>query len=305
MVSALVAYFAAAVVLPLFADRPLTYGVFGRLAVDEGCVSRRILWMNVLHLIAQKPWTGWGWGELDFAHYISLYPGSRFCDVLDNAHNLPLHWAVELGLPASILACLLLGWFVAVRAPWREADDARRLAWAVLTALGIHSLFEYPLWYGPFLMACCLCLWFLWTPSHERFKTGGLRWPGAAAGLVLGGAVLLYGWQYRIVSQIYLPAERRWSEYRENTLEKSRGVWAFRDQLLFAELTTTPLTAANAAWTFDAAHHLLHFSPEPRVIEKLIESAIVLKRDDVAAFHMQRYRAAFPRDYERWLKQRG
>ena len=29
--------------------------------------------------------------------------GPRFCDILDNAHNLPLHLAVELGLPAALL----------------------------------------------------------------------------------------------------------------------------------------------------------------------------------------------------------
>ena len=28
-----------------------------------GCTSRRVLWSNVLHLIAQKPWLGWGWGS--------------------------------------------------------------------------------------------------------------------------------------------------------------------------------------------------------------------------------------------------
>ena len=48
---------------------------------------------------ASSPWLGWGWGELDYAHYATLYDGPRFCDILDNAHNLPLHLAVELGIP--------------------------------------------------------------------------------------------------------------------------------------------------------------------------------------------------------------
>ena len=56
-------------------------------------------------LIAQKPWLGWGWGELDYAHFITLYPGARFCDILDNAHNLPLHLAVELGVPLAVVLC--------------------------------------------------------------------------------------------------------------------------------------------------------------------------------------------------------
>ncbi|MCB1974888.1 MAG: pilin glycosylation ligase domain-containing protein, partial [Burkholderiaceae bacterium] len=44
-------------------------GLFARFGDAPGCTSRRVLWSNVLYLIAQKPWLGWGWGELDFAHY--------------------------------------------------------------------------------------------------------------------------------------------------------------------------------------------------------------------------------------------
>ena len=45
---------------------------------------------------------------------------------------------------------------------------------------------------------------------------------------------------------------------------------------------------------------LLPFSPEPRVIEKVIESAVMLGRDDDAMFHLIRYRAAFDKDHARW-----
>jgi O-antigen polymerase len=39
---------------------------------------------------------------------------------------------------------------------------------------------------------------------------------------------------------------------------------------------------------------LLHFSPEPRVIEKLIDSAVLLGRSDEAQYYRLRYQAAFP-----------
>ncbi|MBK7313066.1 MAG: O-antigen ligase C-terminal domain-containing protein [Burkholderiales bacterium] len=42
------------------------------------------------------------------------------------------------------------------------------------------------------------------------------------------------------------------------------------------------------------------FSSRPRVIEKLIESATLLGRDDHAAYYLQRYKAAFPDAYARW-----
>ena len=104
----------------------------------------------MLDLIAQHPWTGWGWGELSFAHYSTLYQGPRFTEILDNAHNLPLHLAVELGIPAALLICGGFGWLVLAARPWRETDPARLMAWGLLGVIVLHSLLEYPLWYGPF-----------------------------------------------------------------------------------------------------------------------------------------------------------
>jgi hypothetical protein len=40
------------------------------------------------------------------------------------------------------------------------------------------------------------------------------------------------------------------------------------------------------------------------VIEKLIESAVMLGLDEEARFHMLRYQAAFPTEYARWVKVR-
>ena len=69
----------------------------------------------------------------------------------------------------------------------------------------------------------------------------------------------------------------------------------------FAELTTTPFTPANAAYIHKIAATLVHFSPEPRVIERLIDSAMLLGRDDEAQFYQARYQAAFPEKYALWV----
>ena len=88
----------------------------------------------------------------------------------------------------------------------------------------------------------------------------------------------------------------------DDTLAKIRDAWLFTNQARFAELLLTPLARDNAQWTLDTATSLLHYSPEPRVIEKVIESAVLLGRDDEAQVHMAHYRAAFPADHARWAK---
>lgn len=79
----------------------------------------------------------------------------------------------------------------------------------------------------------------------------------------------------------------------------------FCAQAQFAELTTTPVTPENARHmhALAPALPLLHFSPEPRVIEKLIASAQLLGLHDEVALHSDRYRRAYAPDFARW--QRG
>ena len=280
-------------------------GLFGRLAEAPGCQSRKILWSNVLHLIAEKPWLGWGWGELDYAHFITLYPGERFCDILDNAHNLPLHLAVELGVPAALAACAGALWLVWRAQPWRVADPLRQAAWGVLAVVGLHSLLEYPLWYGPFQLAAALCVGLLWrshSPEKTQAKQPFRQYLQASVAIISIAVLITEAISYSRVSQIYLPAAERSAAYRDDTLSKIRGNWLFRNSARFAELGMTPLTPENAAAIHAMAKALLHYSPEPRVIEKVIESAMMLGRDDEALWFLARYRAGFPLEHALWAE---
>lgn len=300
--TALAAYALAAVALPLLLEwatgLPAT-SLWRRVADLSSCSSRRVLWSNVLHLISLKPWTGWGWGELDYAHYMTLYPDERFCDILDNAHSLPLQLAVELGIPAAAALCLAAAWLVVQAQPWRETDPTRRLAWGVLAVLAIHSLLEYPLWYGPFQIALGLSLGLLWHKPAASAAAAAVRFvlPGL---LALGAAYA--AWDYHRVSQVYLPPDERAPRYQQDTLGQARRSWLFVNQARFAELTVTPLTRANAAWMLENAEKALHYSPEPRVVEKLVESAALQGRESLALVHLARFRAAFPEDYEAWAQ---
>ena len=250
----LACYAAAVLALPWLAGLdPASHGMFSRLREGDAlCSSRLTLWRNVLQLIAAKPWLGWGWGELDYAHYITLYDGPRFCDILDNAHNLPLHLAVELGIPAAVLVCgSVLVWILRAR-PWRETDAVRRAAWLVLAVLSL--------------------------------------------------ALVAYAaWDYRRISQVYLPPDQRAAANRNDTLAQAQRSWLYQRQVRFAALSVADVTPDNAAFMHALATELLHFSPEPRVIEKLLDSAQLLGLQSEVAFHKPRFAAAFPQDYARWL----
>ena len=306
LLTAVLAYSLATWALPwLQGLNPMQSSAVGRLSAgDSVCGSRLTLWRNVLFLIGEKPWLGWGWGELDYAHFITLYPGARFCDILDNAHNLPLQLAVELGVPLAVVLCGAGVWLAWRARPWRELDSTRHMAWAILMVILLHSLLEYPLWYGPFQMAAGLCVWLLLPANTLANKPWIPYLQAGLAGMLLTFCAIA-SWQYHLASQIYLNPEQRAPAYRNNTLEKTRHVLLFREQVRFAELTITDLTPANAAQMNLLAKDILHFSPEARVAEIVIDSARMLGRDAEAKYYLARLQAAFPQAYTDWRKTHG
>ena len=262
------------------------------------CGSRSVLWTNVWQLIVQKPWLGWGWGETDLAHFLTLYPGQRFCDILDNAHNLPLHLALEFGLPLAVCVLLCVLRWVWLRKPWQECSIWRVMAWGVLLVVGLHSLLEYPLWYGPFQMAVGLCVGLLWalTPAQttsatafataDRASIANTNKANEAWSLLVASvffmACLYAAWDFNRVSQIYKPAAQRDPIYSSNPLAHAKQSWLFRNQAEFAELTLQQLNASNAQAVYDQAQRVVHYSPEARVVQRLIDSARLLGHDDEA-----------------------
>jgi len=173
--------------------------------------------------------------------------------------------------------------------------------------IGLHSLLEYPLWYGPFQLAFGLCLGLLWpgkvrerAPRVERTSNVGTALP-ALASLTLIAVVGYAAWDYNRISQIYLPSDERLPAYRDDTLAKLHGSWLYANTVRFAGLTMMPVTPVNALEVHALAERALHFSPEPRVIVKLIESAQLMGRNDEAVAQAVRFERAFPEDYAKWL----
>ncbi len=152
--------------------------VFTRSTAEAALSQRLALWRDVIELIRQHPWSGVGMGQLNFAWTLTPL-AARASDVFDHAHTLPLHLAVELGLPAATLILVLLA-----LALWRSRVALRTRAGAtaalLLAVVLVHSLVEYPLWFSYFLLPSAFL--FAWL---ARIATT----PGeTAAGLVVAKA---------------------------------------------------------------------------------------------------------------------
>ncbi len=237
--------------------------------------SRFKIWSDTLALIASHPWLGVGFGEFNFAWSLTPFP-HRPVAFFDHTHNLPLQFAVELGLPLAALLLLLLGaglWRAFAAGLLAEGRRAAmlRCAFMMVLTITVHSQFEYPLWYAYFLL-----------PAAFAFGIGvsGRRAAGdplepaddapvaasgdprrlprpwlaiASAGLLAGGLLSLLDYS-RVVGIFAAPDDAPPLSQR---IEAGRHSWFFAHHAAYAEVTTTerPSDAMPAFAT--ATHYLL------------------------------------------------
>ena len=137
------------------------------------------------------------------------------------------------------------------------------------------------MWYGPFQMTLGLAIGMLWTAKNAPAKEQDQEGPMLVAAVLFVGC-LYAAWDFNRVGQIYRPATSRDAAYRDNPLHHAKQSWLFKNQADFAELTTQAVTADNAAEIYPQALRLMHYSPEARVVQRVIDSGKLLGHDEQA-----------------------
>jgi O-antigen ligase len=215
-------------------------------------------WRDTLILIAQNPWFGVGFGEFNLAW--TLTPSAdRNPQFFDHTHNLPLHLAVELGIPLALLVLGLLVWglwqaFARSRRIDGSEGVARRAALVMVLLMALHSQLEYPLWYAYFLLptafAWGLCLGGAARPQSSKPSP----WVAVAgAAMLLCAAVTV--WDYKKVVAIFSPPIDSTATLADRIVE-GRHSWFFAHHADYA-LVTTIDGAGTLPGVFERAPHFL------------------------------------------------
>lgn len=276
-------------------------GVLARMEA-AGKDARTVLWSNMLQVAAQRPWLGWGWGNLGWGLINTPIQGAIFSTSVDNAHLLPLHLAVELGWPLTLLFCLAVAAWVYRRSPGRETQTARQAAWLVLAVIGLHSLLEYPLWHAPFWLTTALAFGLLAASSSSNTSTPA---PAPAAtprwlpimGVAACALSLTFCWDWLRTSQVYLKQQDRMALFTSSPdwiQANSRSRW-FAPYADFAEQGMTPLDPENAAYELARAERLLHYWDDARLLRRARDAAQLLGRSDLAAHYQMLLARRWPR----------
>ena len=230
---------------------------------------RSEIWKNCLALIREQPWLGVGWGQFNFAWSLTPF-ADRGAGLVDNAHDLPLQLAVELGLPLALLIMALLV-VAPLRALWHlwrvpgQLGAAGRAAVMIVVVVGFHSMTEYPLWYSYMLLpatwACGLAL-----GAASRVRT----FAGDAAAAPAVAAPPLRAWRVLGLMMMVL-AGSAWLDYSNvaSVYQVKSGTPEFEERLQAAH--RSPLYA-NMADYLDVTQHVAR----PESLPMLERSAHVL-----------------------------
>ncbi len=244
------------------------FGGEARLAETEGSPNSRLhIWSNTLSLITRQPWLGVGFGEFNFAWSLTPFP-ARPTAFFDHTHNLPLQFAVELGLPLAILVTALL-----VYALWRAfvagrdaVEPARttmlRAAFMMVLMIGVHSMFEYPLWYAYFLLPTAFA-WGLCLGADARGPTAvdadPTRGKPSGRALALASLLMMAGGAFAVidylrVASIFSADER--SVPLAQRIATGQRSWFFAHHAHYAAVTTAA-RPSDAMPSFKVATHYL------------------------------------------------
>ncbi len=162
------------------ASQYLMAGARRGLEIYQSGGMRSIYWPYAAKLIAQMPWTGWGYGSFESVflhHYMAdkaLNPAMVQIEYnLDHPHNEFLYWAVEGGL-APMLGMALMGgallWRLS-RAGW--VKGAALLA--LVTPILLHTQTEYPFYHAIALWWALLLLLYAMDAEVEEQDHGNWR----------------------------------------------------------------------------------------------------------------------------------
>ncbi len=295
---------------------------------DTTGAGRAALWHNVIHMIADKPLLGYGVHELGFAHFqfdfshLSWWPANgRSTIFLDNAHNVALQSWVELGLVGMLLSVGVFAWGTWRAKPWREVSADKQMAWVIIAVLSLHSLLEYPLNYAQFWLPFCLALSiaFMQSLTYTHYSimpyaevnynysevSGTSIWIIRAVAACCIAAFAYAAWDYDRVSQAYNGPHRRAIPLGVDRVADAQASWLFAPYARFAKLMVTPVEPSNAQALLPELREMLHFSAEPRVLDKLLQALKITGANNEAtqkeiAFIELHYSAAFPAEYKQY-----
>lgn len=112
--------------------------------------QRLEIWNQMVHAIIEEPWSGYGWNQTTAAQFnVINYIHNK--EWVTSAHNLILDILVWCGIPLGFLIIIYL-LYIYIKIIKSISDLESIFSFLTISAILIHSLLEFPLYYSYFFM---------------------------------------------------------------------------------------------------------------------------------------------------------
>jgi O-antigen ligase len=226
---------------------PWLEGAGGKVTTVERMFSasggiRLYLWKEALLIFAHFPLLGAGFGQFAWQHFQlgAELQNLNIAGLYNNAHNLVMQLAAETGLAGLAIVFGMLGLWL-----WHALREHLTLyhwwGFSVLAVLGIHSLLEYPLWYGYFIGVAAVALGMMESKTY-RLELRTLGRLSVAMMLVMGvlSLVQLYqGYKKLEATLVLRPLSNDDATYMSRLRDSLNGVSQYPLLRPYAELFMT------------------------------------------------------------------
>ncbi len=238
-----------------------------RLFSGAASVTDRIgLWRAAWAIALENPLLGIGWGAFAARYHEFAAVHAAPAGLYNNAHNIVLHFFAETGL---VGVALLLAPLAAAAVALLRAHRDAHLWWlsATLAVVAIHSLLEYPLWYGYFLGIAAVLLGLVPAAGFvPRLARLGRMFAAGVIGIGAFNTVFLW-LDYRELEGIY-----RVTVQQDRKVDLADTVLRLHANTLltpYVELAAAyPLAVdeQNLAWRLQLVERVIRFNPLPVLV---------------------------------------
>lgn len=258
-------------------------------------------WRQAWDLALLHPVTGVGWGNLGWSRLWELPFNPKVPNTI-HAHNLVLQFLAETGFATTFLVLTPIAWMLIKRPPWRMANLNAQWAWMLITAVGLHSLLEYPLWYMNFMIPTAFAVGVLLSAT----KNITLPQPVLPRRLVtaLGTLALVVGllslYDYMRVAKVFDDGYRASADL--NKVASIQNTFLYRFYADRALVERVRPSAANAAEMLKVTDRMLNRGPIAMVFWVRLETLCRLGETLYAGETAALYARVFPASHAEFVQ---
>ncbi|MEO2216769.1 Wzy polymerase domain-containing protein [Chromobacterium vaccinii] len=270
-------------------------------------MRRRIEWAKAWQMFSERPVLGYGMGGYAYqSAWLEAFGGLP--KVAENtlftqSHNLVFQLLAEVGIVGTLI---VLGGLIFCLLPYlyrgRQSSENLFLTGIAIVIL-IHSLFEFPLWYLPFLaMLLLICSLSPRLAIRASLETSMLRWVGIGGGGILTLYVLSGGWFFAMLTQYNQPSNNFMvNQSRVANLQKVALLPWWQDSANLVLINYVQPSREFADIKLSYFEQLVKLQPFPAVLFKLAMQQALSGEQEKAKISMAMAIANYPDEVNKFL----